>query len=177
LAFREAARKFDALAHGDYDDGEPRAREVNRQERTGPMARPNEPPPSLSHFKGRPAVPAKHRLLRYERKNQPLLSRRAFVRRLAANAGFSVALITVSLVVGILGYHYLEGQSWVDAFANAAMILSGMGPLGELHTTAGKIFAGCYALYSGLALILAIGVVIAPLVHRFLHRFHMESEP
>jgi hypothetical protein len=140
------------------------------------MGSHSEPSPSLSHFKGRPAVPGKRRLLRYERMNQPLLTRRQFARRLAATAGFSVALITLSLVAGMAGYHYLEGQNWVDAFANAAMILSGMGPLGTLNTTSGKIFAGCYALYSGLALILAIGVVIAPIVHRFLHRFHMEAE-
>jgi hypothetical protein len=135
-----------------------------------------EPSPSLSHFRARPVAPTKRRLLRYERKNQPLLSRRDFARRLAANAAFSVTLIVVSLVAGMAGYHYLERQSWIDAFANAAMILSGMGPLGTLNTTGGKIFAGCYALYSGLALILAIGVVIAPIVHRFLHRFHMEAD-
>ncbi len=133
----------------------------------------NETTSSLPRGAGRPA---KRHLLKYERKNQPLLSRRDFARRLAANAAFSVVLIVVSLVVGMAGYHYLEGQSWVDAFANAAMILSGMGPLGTLNTTSGKIFAGCYALYSGLALILAIGVVIAPIVHRFLHRFHMEAD-
>jgi hypothetical protein len=140
------------------------------------MAPHDEPSPSLSHFKARPVAPTKRRLLRYERKNQPLLTRRQFAWRLAANAAFSVALITISLVAGMAGYHYFENQTWVDAFANAAMILSGMGPLGTLNTTSGKIFAGCYALYSGLALILAIGVVIAPLVHRFLHRFHMEAD-
>lgn len=140
------------------------------------MAPHNEPSPSLSHFKSRPAVSGKHRVLRYERMNQPLLTRRQFARRLAANAGFSVALIAVSLFAGMAGYHHFENQTWVDAFANASMILSGMGPLDQLHTTGGKIFAGSYALYSGLALILAIGVVIAPIVHRFLHRFHMESD-
>src|SRR5580704_16286669 len=130
------------------------------------------PAPDFAVAPGR----GKRHLLKYERKNQPLISRRAFARRLATNAAFSVGLILVSLFAGMLGYHFLESQSWVDAFANAAMILSGMGPLGQLNTTGGKIFAGCYALYSGLALILAIGVVIAPIVHRFLHRFHMESE-
>ncbi len=133
-----------------------------------------DPGPNTSHFGGRPVV--KRRLLKYERMNQPLLNRRDFARRLMANAGFSIALIVASLLAGMAGYHYLEGQSWVDSFANAAMILSGMGPLGTLNTTRGKIFAGCYALYSGLALILAIGVVIAPIVHRFLHRFHMEAD-
>jgi hypothetical protein len=138
------------------------------------MGSHNEPMPGFSHHRG--LRPAKRRLLKYERMNQPLLNRRDFARRLMANAAFSIVLIAVSLVAGMAGYHYLEGQSWVDAFANAAMILSGMGPLGTLNTTSGKIFAGCYALYSGLALILAIGVVIAPIVHRFLHRFHMEAE-
>jgi hypothetical protein len=130
------------------------------------------PAPDFAVAPGR----GKRHLLKYERKNQPLISRRAFARRLATNAAFSVGLILVSLFAGMLGYHFLESQSWVDAFANAAMILSGMGPLGQLNTTGGKIFAGMYALYSGLALILAIGVVIAPIVHRFLHRFHMEAE-
>jgi len=138
------------------------------------MGSHNEPMPGFSHHRG--LRPTKRRLLKYERMNQPLLNRRDFARRLMANATFSIVLIAVSLVAGMAGYHYLEGQSWVDAFANAAMILSGMGPLGTLNTTSGKIFAGCYALYSGLALILAIGVVIAPIVHRFLHRFHMEAE-
>jgi hypothetical protein len=140
------------------------------------MAPHDEPSPGLSHFRTRAVASGKRHLLRYERKNQPLLTRRQFARRLAANAAFSVALIAVSLVAGMAGYHHFESQTWVDAFANAAMILSGMGPLGQLNTTSGKIFAGCYALYSGLALILAIGVVIAPIVHRFLHRFHMDAD-
>jgi hypothetical protein len=72
------------------------------------------------------------------------------------------------------GYRYLEGMAWIDAFANASMILSGMGPLGPLQTWGGKLFAGLYALYSGLALILATGIVLAPVVHRLLHRFHFE---
>jgi hypothetical protein len=118
----------------------------------------------------------RRRLLKFEKKSQPLASRPVFIRRLAANAAFSAGLIVVSLAAGIAGYHYFEAQSWVDAFANAAMILSGMGPLGQLNTTGGKIFAGFYALYSGLALILAIGVVIAPIVHRFLHRFNMDAD-
>jgi hypothetical protein len=74
------------------------------------------------------------------------------------------------------GYRYFEGMSWIDAFANASMILSGMGPLTPLATDGGKIFAGSYALYSGLALILATGLIIAPVVHRVMHRFHLESE-
>lgn len=104
----------------------------------------------------------------------PLPPRHRFLRRLGKSAVIGGAIVLVSLVIGMLGYHYLEGQPWIDAFANAAMILSGMGPLGDLHTYAGKLFAGFYALYSGLALILIVGIVFAPVVHRFLHRFHLE---
>jgi len=74
------------------------------------------------------------------------------------------------------GYHYFEGMEWIDAFANASMILSGMGPLNPLQTSAGKLFAGFYALYSGLALIVAVGILLAPVVHRVLHRFHLEQD-
>ena len=73
------------------------------------------------------------------------------------------------------GYHFFENLPWLDAFVNAAMILSGMGPLANPQTAGGKLFAGCYALYSGLVLILVAGVVFAPVVHRFLHRFHVEE--
>ena len=84
-------------------------------------------------------------------------------------------LIGISLLGGMCGYHFFEGLSWIDAFANASMILSGMGPLDAPKTDGGKIFAGCYALYSGLALILAAGLILAPMAHRILHRFHVES--
>jgi hypothetical protein len=117
------------------------------------------------------------RLLRgYESKHQPLLSRKAFAMRLARSFAASALLIGVSLFVGMLGYRYTEGMDWLDAFVNAAMILSGMGPLGPLQTPGGKLFAGCYALYSGLVLILAAGLLFAPVVHRMLHRFHLESD-
>ena len=85
-------------------------------------------------------------------------------------------MIAVSLYGGMCGHRYFEGMSWVDAFVNAAMILSGMGPVEMLHTRGWKIFAGCYALYSGLALILATGLIIAPVVHRLMHRFHIEAD-
>ena len=76
----------------------------------------------------------------------------------------------------MLGYHFFEKMPWVDAFVNAAMILSGMGPMGALATTNGKIFAGCYALFSGLAFILIIGLIFAPILHRLFHRFHLEND-
>ena len=114
--------------------------------------------------------------LNYESRNEPLLSRRAFAGRMAASFGAASLLIAVSLFAGMCGYKYLENMTWVDAFVNAAMILSGMGPVEILHTNAGKIFAGCYALYSGLALILATGLIIAPVVHRLMHRFNIEED-
>lgn len=86
-------------------------------------------------------------------------------------------LIAGSLAVGMLGYHGLEDLSWIDAFLNAAMILSGMGPVGELHHSGAKLFAGCYAIYSGIALISTAALVFAPVVHRVMHRFHLEDEP
>ena len=112
----------------------------------------------------------------YERHGQPLLSRRLFVRRVVRSLAAGALIITVSLSVGMLGYHWLENMRWIDAFANAAMILSGMGPLEPLKTDGGKLFAGLYAIYSGLAVILIAGVVFAPVVHRFLHRFHLELD-
>ncbi|HXY55229.1 MAG TPA: hypothetical protein VEM40_11235 [Nitrospirota bacterium] len=86
----------------------------------------------------------------------------------------ALTIVLASLAAGIAGYHYFEGLPWMDAFVNAAMILGGMGPVNELHTTAGKLFAGCYALYSGMVFLVAAGVLFAPVVHRFLHHFHLE---
>lgn len=88
----------------------------------------------------------------------------------------AAAFISVSLLAGIAGYRYYEGMPWIDAFLNASMLLGGMGPVGELHTESGKLFAGCYALYSGLVAIVAVGVMAAPILHRFLHRFHLETD-
>jgi hypothetical protein len=114
--------------------------------------------------------------VRFERKHEKLLSRRAFAKRLAGSFLVSTAIIGISLLGGMVGYHHFEKMEWIDAFANAAMILSGMGPLAPLQTWGGKFFAGVYALYSGLVLILAVGVVIAPILHRVLHRFHIEYD-
>jgi len=106
----------------------------------------------------------------------PLLPRRVFYRRLARNAVMGIAVLAFSLGIGMAGYHAFEHQPWLDAFLNAAMILSGMGPVATLQTVAGKLFAGCYAIYSGIALISIMGIIFAPVVHRFLHRFHLEDE-
>jgi len=112
----------------------------------------------------------------FERRRQPLASRPLFYRRLARSLALAIAIVLTSLAFGMAGYHFLEGIPWLDAFLNASMILSGMGPVASLQTAAGKFFAGCYALFSGLALITVIGVVFAPIFHRFLHKFHMEDE-
>lgn len=104
------------------------------------------------------------------------MPRPQFVHRLARSALFAMVIIVVSLLAGMAGYHWFEHRSWIDAFADAAMILSGMGPLRPLETDGGKIFAGIYALYSGLALIGVAGVIFAPALHRFLHRFHLDEE-
>ena len=81
-----------------------------------------------------------------------------------------------SLVIGIFGYHYLEGLSWIDSLLNASMIAGGMGPVDPIKTTAGKLFASFYALYSGLAIISAAGVLFAPIFHRFIHNFHVDTD-
>lgn len=107
---------------------------------------------------------------------KPLAPPQVFVRRLLASAVVGLALVIVSLAVGMAGYHGYEGLSWIDAFLNASMILSGMGPLLQPVTTGGKLFAGFYALYSGLAVLVIAGVIFGPVVHRFLHRFHIEAE-
>lgn len=112
----------------------------------------------------------------YEHHASPLLPWPAFRARLMRTAAFGLALIAVSLGMGMMGYRFIAGQTWPDAFLNAAMILSGMGPVGDLKSTSAKIFAGLYALYSGLTLIAVVGVVIAPVIHRFLHKFHLDTQ-
>lgn len=113
--------------------------------------------------------------LRYETKRQPLLPPKQFAARLGRNFAAALLLIGASLAAGMVGYSSLEGMGWIDAFANASMILSGMGPLGPLQTPGGKIFAGAYALFSGMILIVATGVVLAPVLHRMMHQFHVED--
>ncbi len=112
---------------------------------------------------------------RFERRGQPVASRQKFLVRMLIAIGLWILLTLFGLAIGIAGYAALEGMSFVDAYVNAAMILSGMGPLGELKTTAGKVFAGTYAIFSGLIIVIATGFVLAPIFHRILHRFHVEA--
>ncbi len=112
----------------------------------------------------------------FEHQSHPLLPWPAFRERMIWALALGLGLITVSLAGGMLGYRYIAGQEWPDAFLNASMILSGMGPVGDLKTTGAKIFAGLYALYSGLTLISIVGLVLAPVIHRGLHKFHLEAQ-
>lgn len=118
----------------------------------------------------------KRKLLEYETKHEALLNRVDFLRRLGRNSVFALVLILLSLAVGMCGYHFFEGESWLDAFVSASMILSGMGPVSPLKSVGGKLFAGCYALYSGLTLVLLAGLLIAPVLHRAFHRFHLVDD-
>ncbi len=111
----------------------------------------------------------------FERRGEPLISRRHFVRRMFIAIGLWLTLTFFGLAIGVAGYAMFEGMSLVDAYVNAAMILSGMGPVSELKTTSGKIFAGSYAIFSGLVIVIAAAFVLAPIFHRVLHRFHVET--
>jgi len=112
----------------------------------------------------------------FEHHHEKILPRRLFIRRLAKYALISLGLIIGSLIIGMIGYHAFEGYSWVDSFLNAAMLMGGMGPVGSLHTDAGKVFAGIYALYCGFVLLVAVAIFATPIFHRFLHQFHLERE-
>ena len=115
------------------------------------------------------------KLLEYEHRAQPLLSTRQFVRRLIGHVLIMSALVLVALTVGTCGYRWTEGMSWLDAVYNASMILGGMGPVNQLETTAGKLFASAYALVSGVGIIAVAGVLLVPLVHRSLHALHLAT--
>src|SRR5512140_3917431 len=111
----------------------------------------------------------------YANRHQPLLPRAEFLARVRRHVSASLALLGASLGAGVLGYHALEGLSWVDSLLNASMILGGMGPVDTLHTTGGKLFASLYALFSGILVLAVAGVLFAPIIHRSLHRFHVED--
>jgi len=112
----------------------------------------------------------------YERRNHPLLSRAKFARRVARHMLLALFLVGVALGMGVLGYRYIGRLSWIDSLLNASMILGGMGPVDPLRSDAAKIFASCYALFSGLAFVGIAGLMIAPFAHRLLHRFDIENK-
>jgi len=112
----------------------------------------------------------------FERRNQRLAPVSVFVKRIFASLGIVFALIALALTIGISGYHWLAGFGWVDSLLEASMILGGMGPVNTLTTDAAKIFASIFALFSGLVFIAVMGVVLSPIAHRFLHKFHIDEE-
>lgn len=112
----------------------------------------------------------------FEHKNEPLLPRDLFVKRMLKHFLLGGITISMSLVIGIIGYHYLGGLNWIDSLLNASMILGGMGPVNVLLTDTGKIFSSMYALFSGIIFLVTVGIIIAPAVHRFLHRLHVDEE-
>ncbi len=111
----------------------------------------------------------------YEKRHHKLAPIGLFYRRTASNAAFAFMLIAASLAAGMAGYRYFENYQIIDAFLSASMILSGMGPIGDIKSDGGKIFAGLYAIYSGVVIIAATGIILAPLMHRLLHKFHMQD--
>ncbi len=112
----------------------------------------------------------------FERKHQPLAAHEKFVQRMAKHALIALGAVALSLAIGMIGYMTLENLNTIDAFLNATMLLGGMGPVNMPQTNAGKIFAGIYALYSGIVFLLVVGVLFTPIYHRFLHHFHLEMD-
>jgi hypothetical protein len=111
----------------------------------------------------------------YERRNQPLLSRAEFRKRVGRHGLVALGIVIFGLGLGVLGYHFVGQLGWIDSLLNASMILGGMGPVDPLKNNAAKIFASLYALFSGLAFISIMSVLVAPFAHRMLHRFHAEA--
>jgi hypothetical protein len=104
-----------------------------------------------------------------------LMPRKQFLSRVRLHSLIAGIALLINLGVGMLGYHILENLGWVDAFSNAAMILSGMGPLAPINSQAGKLFIGAYAIFSGVVFLTTVGFFLTPIVHRLLHRMHLES--
>ena len=115
-------------------------------------------------------------MIRFERRHEKLAPVPVFIKRLAAAIGIAVLLIAFVLFLGITGYHVIAGFDWVDSLLEASMILGGMGPVRELSTKGAKVFASTYALFSGLFFIGIIGIVLGPVVHRMLHKFHLDEK-
>jgi len=113
--------------------------------------------------------------IEFEHGVEPLLPMRQFLRRMVRGFVTGVSVIGVSLGIGVLGYHQIGGLGWVDSILNASMILTGMGPVDRMTSTAAKLFASAYAIFSGVAFLTSVGILFAPVVHRFLHQFHLDA--
>lgn len=140
------------------------------------MARKAQTKPASAASQPKEASARRRALFSFEHIRQPLATRRVFIARMAWSVVVWLGIMLFGLSVGVAGYAFIEGMGFVDAYLNAAMILSGMGPVGELHSTAGKLFAGSYAIFSGLIIVLATGVVLAPIIHHVLHAFHVDTD-
>ena len=112
----------------------------------------------------------------YENRSKPLAPARVYYRRVVTNFGIGGIILLICLLIGITGYHYFAKISWLDSLHNASMILSGMGPVVVINTVSGKIFSSMYALFSGVVFITNIGIMIAPAVHRFFHKLHLQEK-
>lgn len=112
----------------------------------------------------------------FEHKSRPLAPASVYYRRVAKNLSIAIGIIIICLVIGIVGYHYTANIGWLDSLHNASMILSGMGPVVIIETSSGKWFSSFYALFSGVVFITNIGIIIAPIAHRFFHKFHLEEK-
>ncbi len=112
----------------------------------------------------------------YERKSEKLVPFHKFVKRMAISILLLLAVLCVSLGIGVLGYHEWAGLSWIDSILNASMILTGMGPVAPMTTTTAKLFASAYALFSGVVFLSSVGLVLSPVFHRILHKFHLDDE-
>ena len=114
--------------------------------------------------------------LSYEHRNDQLAPRSVFIKRVIAALAVALALILVALTIGISGYHFIAGFNWVDSLLEASMILGGMGPIKELPSDSAKVFASIYALFSGIIFIGVMGIILAPVVHRIMHKFHVDEK-
>lgn len=112
----------------------------------------------------------------FERKHEKLASASTFARRMAASVFIAAGLIFAALCIGIIGYHYVAGFDWIDSILEASMILGGMGPINMLPNSEAKLFASGYALFSGLVFIAIMGIMLAPVTHRMLHKFHIDED-
>ena len=112
----------------------------------------------------------------YESKAHPVVPRQLFIKRIALHVATAVSLLLLSLAIGMIGYMYFEKLAWRDAFLNAAMLMGGMGPVDAPKSDGGKLFAGLYALYAGLVFLVVVGLVFTPVVHRLMHKFHLQQD-
>lgn len=112
----------------------------------------------------------------HEHPLKPLLPKKVFYNRLISNFLLGAGIVFISLLIGIMGYHFIEKLGWIDSLLNASMILTGMGPVTVMTTSAGKLFSSFYALFSGVVFLTTIAFVVAPVAHRFLHRFHFNEK-